>query len=386
VKILYHHRVRSKDGQAVHIEELVAALRRRGHEVIVSAPAGSDGAAFGSDAGLVAVLKRRLPLALYELLEFAYSWIAYARLRAAYRRHRPDVLYERYNLYLLAGARLHRRYRLPMVLEVNAPLVEERGSHGGLALPALARWAEGSAWRAADVVAPVTEALADHVRRAGVASDRIVVIPNGIDPARFGPEHDGKAVRARHGLGDRVVLGFTGFMRPWHGLDRVIRFVAEHGARLDLHALLVGDGPVRAELEALARSEGAADRVTFTGLVGRDAIADHVAAFDIAVQPDVVAYASPLKLFEYMGLGRAIVAPDSPNIREVLTDGVDAVLFDAAAPEALQAAILRLCEDDDLRARLGRAARAAIDAKGLTWDRNAERVETLFLGLLARNP
>jgi glycosyltransferase involved in cell wall biosynthesis len=85
-------------------------------------------------------------------------------------------------------------------------------------------------------------------------------------------------------------------------------------------------------------------------------------------------YSSPLKLFEYLQLGRAIVAPDTENIREILTDGEDALLFDIAADGALEAALLRLCDDAALRTRLGNAAHTTITARSLTWSHNAERV------------
>ena len=97
----------------------------------------------------------------------------------------------------------------------------------------------------------------------------------------------------------------------------------------------------------------------------------------------MVAYASPLKLFEYLALGRAIVAPDQPNIREILDDGVNAVLFDPADPDGLTRAIERLSHDDALRERVAEGARRTIAERGLTWDRNAERVTTLFNELLA---
>jgi glycosyltransferase involved in cell wall biosynthesis len=117
--------------------------------------------------------------------------------------------------------------------------------------------------------------------------------------------------------------------------------------------------------------------LTCLGLVDRDRIAGHVAAFDIALQPQVVAYASPLKLFEYMALGRAIVAPDQANIREVLTDGENALLFRPGDPAHFAAQIVRLCADQALRRRLGDAASATIDTRGYTWDDNARRVAAL---------
>lgn len=383
MKILYHHRIRSKDGQHVHIDELTSALKRRGHEIVMVGPPAFDADEFGADGGLVDWLKRNLPKVVYELLECVYNIVAARRLSAAIALHQPDVIYERYNLFNFAGVWIRSRTGLPFLLEVNAPLADERARFGGLGLPLLARWIEARTWRGADMVLPVTGVLADRVHAEGVPRDRLVVIPNGIDPERFPADVDSRAAKHRLGIDGRLVLGFTGFMRPWHGLDRVVRFIAESAPALRLHFLVVGDGPARAEVSALAETLGISDQVTFAGLVPRDQVAGYVAAFDIALQPDVVPYASPLKLFEYMALGRAIIAPSSTNIREILTDGENALLFDPETPESFRMAMARLCADSALRERLGAAARLAIDDQRLTWDANAERVEALFLKLLA---
>lgn len=382
MKILYHHRTGSRDGQSVHIDDLIAALRSQGHEVIVAAPPATGKAAFGSGARWVETLKRLLPKAGYELLELAYSVIAFARLCRAYRRHRPDVLYERYNLFLLAGVWLSRWYGLPMLLEVNAPLAAERARFGGLALKGLADRVERATWRAAGQVLPVTRVLAGHLRAAGVDPARITVIANGVPADLPGQPADGTALRARLGLEDAIVLGFTGFVRDWHGLDRVLGVMAGEAHRWNLHLVLLGDGPARAALERRAADLGVADRFHCVGLVERERMAEHVAAFDIALQPAVVAYASPLKLFEYMALGRAVVAPDMPNIREVLEHGRNALLFDPADPSGLGTSIQSLCADADLRRRLGDAARNDISRRGLTWDANAARVAALATAML----
>lgn len=381
MKILYHHRIRSKDGQYVHVEEMIAALKALGHEIVIVAPTAMEKEEFGADAGMVAWMKRHLPRMLYELLEFAYAVLAYFRLRRAVHEHRPDCLYERYNLFLPAGIWLKRRYGLPMLLEVNAPLYEERARYDGIALRRLAQWTQHSTWRGADYVLPVTRVLGDIVAAAGVPEARIRVIPNGIDPARFSAAPDTATAKRMLGLQDKLVLGFTGFLRDWHGLDSVIDLIARD-ADAARHLLVIGDGPARATLEAQARRLGIADRLTITGIVGRDDIARHVAAFDVALQPAVVAYASPLKLFEYLALGRAIVAPAQPNIMEILSDGKNAVLFEPGNPDALAAAIERVSRDAELRQRIAAGARASIAEQGLTWHRNAERVSQLFHELL----
>jgi glycosyltransferase involved in cell wall biosynthesis len=384
VRILYHHRTRSKDGQHVHISELIGALRKLGHEVMVVAPVATERAQFGADGGAVALLKRYVPRFAYELMELGYSLIAYRRLRRAVREFKPDCLYERYNLFLPAGVWIKKNFGLPMLLEVNAPVYEERAKYDGISLKRLAAWSQRYAWRGADIVLPVTEVLASMVLAAGVPKERIAVVPNGINPERFGNSSlPTEVAKAKLGLGDRLVLGFTGFVREWHGLDRVVDLVADRADQNSrLHLLVVGDGPARESLQARARERGIVDRVTLTGVIDRDRVPDYVAAFDIALQPSVVPYASPLKLFEYLAMGRAIVAPASPNIREVLTDGENAVLFDPNQLDGMVRAIDRTCRDRELRLRVADGAKRTIGARKLTWDNNARRVVELFDRLL----
>lgn len=374
MKILYHHRIASRDGQAVHLEELIAALRAQGHEIVLVGPPSFEQQSFGGEVTFIARLKAMLPGAIYELLELAYNLVAYRRIDQALRQHKPDIIYERFNLALLAGIWARRRHKIPLLLEINAPLAEERLANKELALPAIGRWCQRWIWNGADYALPVTGVLADYVRRYGVPDERIVVIPNGINPTRFGRAPAPADAKARLKLEGRLVLGFTGFIRAWHALDRVVDFVATHGERFNLHFLVMGDGPARAELEAHAARRGVSDRVTVTGVVARDDVPNYVAAFDIALQPGITVYASPLKMFEYMFQGTAIVAPDMANIREVLTHEQDGLLFDPKQPEAMSAAILRLCENPGERTRLGAAARRTIETKGFKWDHNATRV------------
>ncbi len=381
MKILYSHRTKSSDGQAVHIRSLTEALKRRGCTLDIVGPDETAPAARPLDARAGVGLRRFLPPTIHEAAELAYSVPAYWRLAARAGAFAPDVLYERYNLFFHSGVRLARARSVPLLLEVNAPLAEERARHGKLALKRLAQWSERSIWRAADRVLPVTRALAEYVVAAGVGAERITVIPNGVE-SEFLAEHDPRPVRERYGLGGKIVLGFTGFVRDWHGLDRVVAYLGER-RRDDIALLIVGDGDARASLERQARSLGIDKAVIFTGVVQREAVPEHLAAFDIALQPAVTAYASPLKLFEYMAAGRAIIAPDMANIREVIDDGA-ALLVAEADNAALISALDTLVNDTSLRARFGAAARTALIRRGFTWDENARRVEEIASAEMAR--
>lgn len=378
MRILYSHRTQSRDGQSVHIEEIVAALRSDQHEVLVVGPAFYDHAAFGKESGLIALLRRCLPPGLGEVAELVYNLPAYVRLRRAARAFRPDMIYERYNLFYLAGTWLARRQKLPFILEVNSPLAAERRLFGGNHLRRLSQMVEKRVWQSADQVFAVSAVLRDTIAYAGVPASRISVVPNAIDPARFVPA---VPFVSRSSL---LVLGFIGFVRSWHGLDMVIAAMAADADR-KLTLTIVGEGPARPALEQQAHQLGIASRVCFTGLTNREDVPRILAGFDIALQPKAVPYASPLKLFEYMAAGRAIVAPDQPNIREILQHERTALLFDPSKPHSLWQAVRRLADDAALRRSLGEAAREQIFHRDYTWHGNARRIVTMGSAIAARS-
>jgi glycosyltransferase involved in cell wall biosynthesis len=356
---------------------MIAALRKDGVTVDIVEPQRVD-------ALKPARKKQVIPKHLYELLEFGYSGLEFIKLAAAILKHRPDAIYERANIYMLSGVWAARLFNLPLLLEVNSPLTEERAKFDGLAMPSFARWTEEVTWRYADYVLPVTAVLGGYVERAGVPPSRIVVTSNGVNEDEFrivAPERR-PALPKTFGAGP--VLGFVGYVRAWHGLPQIVDLLAQDADFADANLMVVGDGPGRADLEARAKELGVADRLWVCGLVERDGLAAHISCFDIALQPEVTSYASPLKLFEYMALNRAIVAPDAPNIREVLTHQEDSLLFEPNSPKSLGDAIRALVRDGALRSRLGAGAADKIRRDDISWARNARRAMTLISR--SRNP
>lgn len=382
MKVLYHHRTASRDGQSTHIDEMVGALRRLGHSVEMVAPSVVDADQAGGSGGWAGKLKRLLPKPLYELLELAYSVVAYRRLARAIRAFRPDVIYERYNLFLLSGVWARMHFRIPLILEVNAPMALERRQYGGLSLGWLADWAERFVWRRADAVLPVSRVLAGYIQSTGVPQERLHVVPNGINPEDYVDLPSREQAKAQLGLSGRLVVGFTGFVREWDRLDRVVAWLAAYRAAERLHLLVVGDGPARAEIEACAAACGISDQVSFTGVIPRQCVPAAAAAFDIALQTALVPYASPLCLFEYLALGIAVVAPDQPNHHEIVVRDVSAVLYEPDDPGALERAIERLCQDPGFRNDVAAAGKELISERQLTWHAHARRVAAIAGKLL----
>ncbi|MFQ3189276.1 MAG: glycosyltransferase involved in cell wall biosynthesis [Paraglaciecola sp.] len=381
MKILYHHRIASKDGQYVHIEEIIKALKKQGHEIILVAPSMGEEQDFGGDGGLVSQLKSKLPKWLYEIIEFTYSFWALAKLATAIVKHKPDFIYERYNLMNPSGIWAKKWFGLPLLLEINAPLLEERSKYDGVTLKGLARWTEHYTWRNADYVLPVTNVLAQYQRDIGVPEKRIRVIPNGINQSEFIDKQHANPLKVD--VSDKIVVGFVGFCRDWHGLDKIVKLLAQPGNE-KLFFLLVGDGPAVAGIKKIAKDSGIEDRIFVTGLVNREDMPAWLGPIDIALQPAVVDYASPLKMLEYMATGKAIVAPKQANIEELLTDGENALLFDPQDQHNFVNACDALMRDDALRKKLSVAAKQSIFDCNLTWDGNAETIVGLAKTLTLR--
>ncbi len=375
MRILYHHRIASKDGQITHIEEMVEALQGLGHEVrIVGPEVHQRDSGTGGSPGWVGKLKKSLPPALYEIAEATYSLVAYRRLMKAVRTFSPDVIYERYALFQPAGVWASRRTGVPLLLEVNAPFAVARRAHGTIALSGFADRVERFTFRGATRVFAVTQVLADMLVGMGVQRERLCVIPNGINPKDFATVPSTEQAKLGFGLQNRMVIGFIGFVREWDRLDRIVSWLARRPADDPAMLLIVGDGPVRAALELQARFLGIAHKLKFTGVVPRSGVPAAAAAFDVALQTALVPYASPLCLFEYMALGKAILAPDQANHHEVLVGGVDCELYDPDDETGIEKRLDILTSDAALRARLGAAARQALQDRQYLWASSAQRV------------
>lgn len=380
MKILYHHRTRGGDAQGIHIREIVKGMRQLGHEVEIAALVGEDPRGAGNP-GREGESGGRKNALLYEIMTLAYNPYGFAMLARAIRRFRPDMIYERYSLNTFCGILASRRYGIPIVLEVNAPLSYEQATYDRLAFPTVARRLERWICSNATKTIAVSHVLKGMLRDIGIPADKMVVIPNGIDPQEFHPGISGDPVRGKWGLSGKVVLGFSGWFRKWHGVGSIIDILAEE-FREDgrVHLLLVGDGPAMGELRSRVGKLGLESRVAFTGAVGRKEMPAHVAAFDVALQPDVTPYASPVKIFEYMGMGKCIVAPGQPNIREILADGETGLLFTPGDRESMKAALRRAVVEESLRRTIGDAARRAVDERGYLWRANAEKAIALAAG------
>ncbi len=230
---------------------------------------------------------------------------------------------------------------------------------------------ERQVWRAADAYVTITSALASEL--AAMFGDRkaVAVVPDGV---RLPADHRFVPPPAR----TAATVAYAGNLYPWKGVEILLRALTHLP---DVRGLVIGGHPLEPDLgrlKTLADELGLGARVAFTGHVAPSDVAAALADADVLVVPNTASavserHTSPLKLFEYLAAGRPIVASDLPSLREVLRDGVNAILVPAGDVRALAHGLRRVLDDADLGQRLARAAFEC--AADYSWDRRAERLE-----------
>jgi len=365
-------------GACVHIQEMIRALHAAGAEVRIVATRLGDttNAPDGLGTGAVhAFVARDWAVkdggrAAKEAANRADAAAARDALLALHATWPFDMIYERYSLWSMAGVEAARVLGVPLVVEVNAPLLQEQGTYRELVDAERAAAIERAVLTGADRIVTVSTRLRDYVIARGAPAERVVALGNAVAPERFHP-----LVRPLD-LGlprDRFTIGFTGSLKRWHGVDvmmEAFRLVRERAP--DAHLLVVGDGPERGWIEGYARGARFDAALTMTGWLRHDRLPAAIAAMDVAIAPypdTVDFYFSPLKLFEYLAVGRPIVASALGQIAEVLRDRQNGLLVPPGDPEALAGALLALRADPPLAKRL--AAGAAEEGRRHTWRRNA---------------
>ncbi|GIW40270.1 MAG: glycosyl transferase [Candidatus Binatia bacterium] len=291
------------------------------------------------------------------------------------RRGRIDCVYERASLWSLAGLQFARRRGVPYVLELNAPLVEQQRLYRRIELVPVAEAIESSLLAGADLVLVTTTALAEYAHARGASRRKIRLLPCGA-PARM--LSAGK-VRPRR-RGEEFVVGFLGSLKPWHGVDllvRAFRRLVSLDGRYRL--LVVGDGPLRAEVEKLRSLAPLRDKVRIVGPVPHFRVLSYLAKMDVGLAPYPPLpsfYFSPLKVWEYAAAGVPIVATASGDLPSQFPHKQAALLHPPGSVKKIVEHVELLRKNPELAVRLARRARRV--ARRHTWDRHAARFESLL--------
>lgn len=374
-------------GASVHIRELVNALSILGHQVTIltamrgamSYDLGAEIIEVGADA-VPAPIEASNGAPAYTLTKERHSLgISAAMLERLLQLSTGgafDLIYERYSLWSAVGVRAARELKIPSLVEVNAPLVEEQRRYRELLLASEAEAIESEVFGGADVLFTVSAPLKAYALARGAHPTRTFVLPNGVDPKRFHPAVEPGPLDGAQG---KFALGFVGSFKVWHGLEVLLEaFRRLLGRSSAYHLLLVGDGPLRGWVEGYIRGARLEGTVTMTGWVPHERLPGLIQRMDIALAPYPFLedfYFSSLKLFEYMAVGKPVVASRIGQIQEVIQDGATGLLVRPGDINDLVEKIERLRHDPRLREALGIAA--SQEACHHTWERNARRIMVL---------
>ena len=387
MNILYLHRTQAKGVEGVHIGEIVKCWRRLGHHVDLLSPVrdqigdaqlASAPAKSWLTQRLFRLISEKLPEFLFELAELGYNLITLSLARRL-DKSKVDFIFERYAIFAISGAFLAKRWCRPFVVEVNytscSSLVRERSR---LLKPLAKRLDRYIFTRATGLVA-VSSYLKQHlIFEYGVAPERIVVLPNAADPEVFDMAKVNPPATLANFQGK--IIGFVGGFYPWHGIDLLLQAFQLMAKRVpEARLLLIGDGPMLPAIRAQSVAMGLDERVILAGRVAHTDLPGYISLFHVGVMPDSNEYGSPMKIFEYMALGKPVVVPDYGPLLDAVVDGQEGRIFPAKNVQQMAECLTMLLTDNAAHARMSAEARKKILSKH-NWLSNAEAILGMVSG------
>lgn len=384
MNILYVHRTQGKGVEGVHIMGMVDSFRKMGHRVDILSPNSGkeptpgNAPAAAKKASPLAAIAKHAPEIVFEFIELGYNFILKKRMAEMFEKTKYDFVYERTALMNYAAVDFCAERNVPIVLEVNftadMPLVRHRSP----LLEPLAKAIDLRILKKASHNLPVSTYLKDHMVKLGVPAEKITVITNAADPDIFRTGVSGEEIRKKFNLHGKTVVGFVGGFYPWHGLKLLVQAMEIAVKKApSLSALLVGDGPMRPELEKMIAEKNLQPYFHFAGKMGHKDLPAYNAAFDLGTMPDSNVYGSPMKIFEYMAMGKPVVAADYGPLRDGIDHDVHGKLFKPQDPAAFAQSLVEMAQEPEKRTAMGKAGRQRIETDR-NWFNQAKKVIEIY--------
>lgn len=328
--------------------------------------------------------------------EFQYNFYAKDRVKKEILKFKPDFIYHRYIGYTFFVAKIADELNIPLVLEFNSFDTWKIKHWGGKSrgfvkefikkylLYNIVKWIENYNLKKAFLITTVSQPLKEDLLKLGIPEEQILVNPNGVDLNKFNSvienSIESKELRQKLNINDNeLIVGFSGIFSPWHGIPQLteaIDIILSEKSIHHIHFLLIGEGTLRCEMMKKLKKY---KNVVFTGTISYFKIQNYLALCDILVSPHCPQvdgkefFGSPTKLFEYMAMGKGIVASKLGQIGEVLKDGQTAILVKPGDVRDLIGGIKLLSGNLELRKYLGENARKEV-IKKYTWGEHVERI------------
>lgn len=385
MKIIYyspHPNIGLNDlsGYGTHMREVIKGFENLGHEVHPLIMGGAGGNSSTGDiqfkeSKFKTLMRKLTPKKIWETLKdrnlHKFDHFAEKELEKLVSELHPDLIYERGYYLMSSGAKVADKFDLKYYIEYNAPYLEERNYFGGDSFYLnKAQKSEDFNCNVATKIIVVTSALKKfYSDKYQFNENKIIVTPNAINPDTF--LHEECIKKHEDGL-DNIVIGFVGSIFPYHKVDRIIKAISgllEKGQ--NVKGIIVGGGEILPDLRALAQKLNCQDNILFTGNVKSDEVPHYIDQMDIAVVPNAKWYMSPVKLFEYGIMGKAVIAPDSSSVEDVLINNENAILFTDESDFYLK--LEKMVMDSKLREQISVKLKDDVLNKH-TWDEMAKKI------------
>lgn len=317
----------------------------------------------------------------------AYNNILSRELPKLIQEIKPDFIYQRHSEFIHSPSAIAKKRNIPFILEANNSEWWWKKNWAKLFLDDILRRCEDVHFHTADAIMVVSDVLKnDLVRLFNLPPEKIHVNPNGVDIDAFSDEIDSEqffselseSLQTR--WSGKTLCGFVGTFGEWHGVEVLAQSV-KHAVQENpnIHFMLIGDGKLRGSVEKILKDDGVEDHVTLLGTVKHHLVPLYLSLCPILLSPHTentdgtVFFGSPTKLFEYMGMGKAIIASGVGQIADIIKDGINGIITEQRNPQDLAQKVLALADNPTQCKQLGKNAR--YDAVSTySWKHNAQRV------------
>lgn len=392
MKILYYSphpllNLSAATGYGTHMREMIGAFKDLGHDVTTCIMGGvvSDNKDEKALSGgiLKNIFKKIIPNLLWQTLKdinlLRFDNFALKELDKAVKKDKPDLIYERGFYMMTSGVKIAERYGITHILEINAPYLEEKVQlEGRTLLFGKAGKRELEQYHKTNKIVVVSSSLKNYIEKKNKAfNSKIIITPNAVNLSKINTdESEISEIREKYDIRENAtVIGFVGSIFPYHGVDKLIKSFANVINIIkdkELMLFIVGDGKVLEDLKKLSINLNIQKNVIFTGSVPYDKVYNYISLMDITVLPQTNWYCSPVKIFEYGVMGKAVISIDAPGVKDVMEDKKEGIIINEHK-NSLEDAIIILTGDKNYRIEIAEKFKEKI-LKNYTWEKSAEKI------------
>lgn len=391
MKIVYFNYLYDRFGMSIgstrKAEQLMKALSQLGHDIRIfwmKPESRFNGSALGQVKN---TLKKRFSGYLHDPKQLASNIPYLIREYRILKHEKPDLVISRLDNYLFSSLLVCKLLRIPLVIEADAPGRYEiqKFCPEFRHMARIARWIENITMNHAELSICVSETMRSYFILEGTRPEKVLTISNGADMEQFNPARRSPELLSKYQLTDKVIIGFIGSFHAWHGVENMIHAIGHVFMKYSNVAfLLIGQGgAMRDKLKELAQEKQFASRIILIDYVDYAAIPEYVATMDIclALYPNLpFFYFSPMKVYEYMASGKAVIASRIGQIEDIIQNNENGLLYEPDQTDRMTAALEYLIENPARRTQIGESARKTIEQmhswkhKAQAWSDLCERI------------